>query len=545
MLTLALLIDLLGSHVIQVAGVINMKAGIERLIVLDGQNVTRAPGCLLVGTPADRALLPAASAEEPARADAPGLPILWACADAGTCGELEGICTDLPLAALLNQVLATLEADRQWSASVRKALQGGTLQNILAACCADHELHVAVMNPGCRLLGEYGCAGVGDEFLMELNTTGYLSFRAVQKLEDMTHGGDAVIFPAAVPGGQILYQALGGGGFAVARLLLFSGNESRDYLEAWAERLADILSEYFLGGAEYVGDTEFGSFLGDLIEGRITNSTEIEERLKRIKMFGRDRYRIVLVHFPYRLSVQPEATSESTHNIPWNYIINLLTQVFPFSNGAVYRGNILLTVRMPPAKNKLWYDETLLLEILHRYNGYAAISNTSKFIQSLSAIYHQTSATLRLALAMNTNTDQRIFRYEDYSVYDIIEMCAETAREYYGANLVYLCHPAYTTILRYDQEHGANYTDVLIAYLKNERNMTRTAQDLHIHRNTMMYKIETIENIIGFNLDDSSIRERILFSFHVTEYMRNFLHRDVLEVRDNREGGGTLISGNS
>ena len=107
MLTLALLIDRLGDHVARQNGFFDKKTGIVQVVLPDGRNTPYEPGSLLVGIPADRDLLPQLAGEAFTAADT-GLPILWACGDAGLGGELEGICTDLPLAALLNTVLAVV-----------------------------------------------------------------------------------------------------------------------------------------------------------------------------------------------------------------------------------------------------------------------------------------------------------------------------------------------------------------------------------------------------------------------------------------------------
>jgi DNA-binding PucR family transcriptional regulator len=65
---------------------------------------------------------------------------------------------------------------------------------------------------------------------------------------------------------------------------------------------------------------------------------------------------------------------------------------------------------------------------------------------------------------------------------------------------------------QYDQK---NHTDLLFTlkiYLENERNVIKTAELLFIHRNTLSYRIKKIQDLCRFNLENSKLRLRLLFS---------------------------------
>ena len=83
----------------------------------------------------------------------------------------------------------------------------------------------------------------------------------------------------------------------------------------------------------------------------------------------------------------------------------------------------------------------------------------------------------------------------------------------------------------YDKKNGTNLVQVLQTYLVHERNTTETAKALFIHRNTMLYKIHKIEEVIGCSLDDPMLRERLLFSCRVLEYMTRYCKEDILVLK--------------
>ena len=56
--------------------------------------------------------------------------------------------------------------------------------------------------------------------------------------------------------------------------------------------------------------------------------------------------------------------------------------------------------------------------------------------------------------------------------------------------------------MEYDQKKSKNYTHVLRVYLENNMNIAKTVSQLYLHRQTFLYQLDIIKNIIGINLDD-------------------------------------------
>lgn len=75
--------------------------------------------------------------------------------------------------------------------------------------------------------------------------------------------------------------------------------------------------------------------------------------------------------------------------------------------------------------------------------------------------------------------------------------------------------PLYRPVERlweYDRQHGSEYCNTLFQYIVQERNTVQTAKLLYLHRNTMKYRLERIEDIIQVPLDDPSVRQRLMDS---------------------------------
>lgn len=59
---------------------------------------------------------------------------------------------------------------------------------------------------------------------------------------------------------------------------------------------------------------------------------------------------------------------------------------------------------------------------------------------------------------------------------------------------------------KYDQEHQSNLVETLETYLDAAGKVNITAQRLHIHINTLSYRLRRMEEIMGVDLDDMNLR---------------------------------------
>ena len=61
----------------------------------------------------------------------------------------------------------------------------------------------------------------------------------------------------------------------------------------------------------------------------------------------------------------------------------------------------------------------------------------------------------------------------------------------------------------------ALYARLLYVYLSQDRNTTRTAAKLGMHRNNVIYRVNRLEQRLGISLDDPDLRLRLLVSYHI------------------------------
>ena len=76
-----------------------------------------------------------------------------------------------------------------------------------------------------------------------------------------------------------------------------------------------------------------------------------------------------------------------------------------------------------------------------------------------------------------------------------------------------LRHPAAVLLSAYDEKHGSELSATLREFLRNNCGYVATAQALHIHRSTLLYRLERITELTGIDLEDDQTRLLLQLTF--------------------------------
>ena len=88
-----------------------------------------------------------------------------------------------------------------------------------------------------------------------------------------------------------------------------------------------------------------------------------------------------------------------------------------------------------------------------------------------------------------------------------------------------MIHSSIIQLTRYDAKHNSNLRDVLYHYLICDRNLVKTAAATYMHRNTVLNKITKVESMLGIDLNDARLRQKLILSCQIILYIENVLQR--------------------
>lgn len=72
----------------------------------------------------------------------------------------------------------------------------------------------------------------------------------------------------------------------------------------------------------------------------------------------------------------------------------------------------------------------------------------------------------------------------------------------------------------YDAQNNTALYDTLVCYFKNDRNFKLTAEEMFVHRNSVIYRIKKIEEITGLSLNDPEQRFNLQLSLKLDTMMK-------------------------
>ena len=104
--------------------------------------------------------------------------------------------------------------------------------------------------------------------------------------------------------------------------------------------------------------------------------------------------------------------------------------------------------------------------------------------------------------------------------------------------LLPLCHPALRAVQAYDEQHDTELLDTLFVYLQCAGSARRAAQLLSLHKNTMLYRLGRIRELLSPIASLSSGEDRFLLQlgFRVLIFGGYFAPRVALDREELREG---------
>ncbi len=419
------------------------------------------------------------------------------------------ICTDLPRSRVVNNLSALADRfSRMYSLKRHLHSSVYVADPILQGAAEAMEADVFYLTARLRVLGFSRTLNCPD--FAELNTNDHLKLSDATRLRDeWTVSGDWAM--RLVP---LDYEDR-----VSAYLLVVTRNDAGQLFNTELLEQLRMSMERFLEisfSDRSVADSRFTTMAIDLLDGKIKDREELEERLHR-NMYTFTSHFVLIVLEAQNLNerVDPE-------------IIPVLTSMYPGSFPLQYDNKIALMVQLEHYTSNPDIKQNALRALLEEYHLYACYSSVTRNLLSLRTTYSKTAKCLLMARTFAKDRSKRLFADEDFAMFAVIDTAYNAVKDEYHGDYIKLCSPAAIALNYYDKKHGTNNSEVLKRYLLNGCNMSRTAEDLGMHRNTLMYRMDRIREICGKEFSDQVTNFRMLFSLMAIDYMAIYRKRATL-----------------
>ena len=247
------------------------------------------------------------------------------------------------------------------------------------------------------------------------------------------------------------------------------------------ELLPDVCRTF---GYELAGDVDtdqlserHGRLFDDLLLGRVVDEDEVSARARRARLRLPDEMCLIVAR-PVSERGQVSA----------RYLRTQLTSAFPGCMGVVRGDDVVAVVNAHGAREGI---ESFLSRSVMADSLIVGMSYPFAGLHLLARAFEQALACIRLAPRQTG-----VVRYEEVVARHLME------RASVAISPETFIHPAIARLAELDRSEGTEHLDDLEAYLSCGRNATATARALHVHKNTMYYRLRRIEELAGVDLSD-------------------------------------------
>ncbi|MEL7647965.1 MAG: helix-turn-helix domain-containing protein [Sedimentibacter sp.] len=198
------------------------------------------------------------------------------------------------------------------------------------------------------------------------------------------------------------------------------------------------------------------------------------------------------------------------------YLINIIRSRNPFYYVSTYDNLIVILydIKRDKGYEKNIEDRISWLEdFIYKYEGVMGISSTFYCLEDFSNEYKKASVALDLGSKFNKN--KCVHKYKDYHIYHMISSVSK------DITLDSLCYKKLKKLMDYDMCNNIDNSEILRIYLENDRSVSKTASIKNLHRNSIIYRINQIEDILKIDLDNFNERMRLILTYHAMDVMEH------------------------
>lgn len=282
----------------------------------------------------------------------------------------------------------------------------------------------------------------------------------------------------------------------------------------WDLRLVDVTKEITeLIDYEQIVSKKMHRLLSYLIFTGNTDNSLIFD-LEALANINISNYNLVAV-FAYSKTL---TLLDDTLETNLQYYLKKLCEAKHIPNlSMVYGNKVILLINAYTQKEMetyITYMEKLyesLTVLCNDDNLLLAIGDIHKGSNQIRTSYQEAEATMGI---LQKIPFKQLCRYKDLGLYRLFLQMQPSEMEYFY-------HSQLDVLIEYDKCNNADMLRTLKFYLEAYNNISKTAKNLVIHRNTLVYRITKIEEVLGRDLNNPLVCIELLLALFIKTYLEN------------------------
>jgi DNA-binding CsgD family transcriptional regulator len=320
-------------------------------------------------------------------------------------------------------------------------------------------------------------------------------------------GYNNIIRTAEWEGGKVWAGRIKLDGHPIAYLVLYADDADAAKKDI---RIFDVLCS--LLGLKIQNDWQYlpgittpeNAFLYSILGDTALSAQNIDDRAVRLNLRLYDRLHLIVL----------ESRKDSRHIDELYLFHRKLQTLFPHKYILIKEQRITVLFdsnEAEPIQGELYRDFSRML----KGEGFlAAVGLEFNSLKDMRDNFDQTCICLDIALRAKSK-DPIVF-HKDLMVEHMLLTCSE------HMDLRKTIHPAIAILRDTDSKSKTQLEETLFILIANHMNMAETAKKIHIHYNTLKYRVQRIEELTGLDLKDSNTTFQLSLSRRIMDLLSLF-----------------------
>ena len=246
----------------------------------------------------------------------------------------------------------------------------------------------------------------------------------------------------------------------------------------------------------------YSYFLIDLIKHPGKNTNGSRKRLKVMGYNPKETFYIIAI----------PTVGYSTSDLKMEVILEQMRFLLSGSIYVIYENTIVFLISRSLNQHLSDYEMHQLELYLKANSLKAGISNFYRDLEDTSYFYQQAVSAVLLGIKLDASSS--IYYFSDYYLYKMLE-----TMEKEDPQIQFLIQPGLMKLYLYDQEHGTDFMDTIIEFLKHPGHPASIADALHIHKNTLLYRMGKIKQITDCSFTEGEEFMNYNLSVKIMKYL--------------------------
>jgi len=206
-----------------------------------------------------------------------------------------------------------------------------------------------------------------------------------------------------------------------------------------------------------------------------------------------------------------------------------LQMLFPEDNITTYDNGLVIIHSYDGFTHPPKLPMEQLSAVLRKYDACAGVSNGIRKPSQLRVMYILAKRAMESGKILQSD-EKNVFIYDETMIFSVVALAASSFREQFdNDDIILMGSPILANIIKHDPNGKRGLVETMFQFIANGGSTTKTAEAMHMHRNTVKNRIAAIEKIAGEPITvDGMLSAKLLTTYYIMQYYTKVWNKNMV-----------------